>query len=46
MEHCSDLMLNPFTRAVTNKNGKQLYLTAKGFDLFYYTKKSLYFNEI
>lgn len=46
IEHSSDLLLNPFTRTVTNKNGKQLYLTAKGFDLLYYIKKPLYFNEI
>lgn len=48
-----DLILNPFTRSVVNKNGDLLFLTSKEFDLLYFlyshkgqvfTKEQLYEN--
>lgn len=48
-----DFTIDPFTRTFINNAGKQLYLTAKEFDLFYFmfshkgqvfTKEQLYEN--
>ncbi len=35
-KYSSDLIINPFTRIVTDKKGKNIYLTAKEFDLLYF----------